>query len=103
MSAVLEIVRKLGFGAAFGAGIGAWIFLLFPNTVAGTHDFKIAAEAGAFLGAGLCQLINGYLILGIFKPISCKIKYYSKLMDLWAVRRSTSKSFRDDMVKQIVK
>jgi hypothetical protein len=99
---LIEAIRILGFGAALGAGVGAWCYFLWPHAFPALRAVQDALLAGALLGGGLSQFIDKYLIGWILAPAYRQAAFYLSLLQLWTLTPVTSSRLRAQLTKKLV-
>ena len=81
----LELLRRIGFGALLGAGLGGLLYATHPALFPGAA-FREVIYIGAAIGGGLSQLIEKGMHV-VLNPVSRRAKHYSKILEL-AIARS---------------
>ena len=85
---LIELIRSLGYGALFGAGVLGLVYALFVDRFYPVVSLRDVVLIGALIGAGLHKAIDTYLIKGLFHPVGSFVAYYGKLIQLIGLRRA---------------
>jgi len=91
---LFEFIRSLGFGALLGSGTLGLLYALFAARFSDAVSFRDVLLLGAFIGAGLHRAVDTYVISGILYPISSFVSYYSRLVQVLALRELHFISYR---------
>jgi len=101
---VVELVRSLGFGSLFGAGIGGCLWIFCGGSKQSAVSFDQSLLMGALLGAGTHQIIDKYISEGILKPLApyakahFVLRYVGRLQNTGLIDQEQAAMLKDQTI-----
>jgi hypothetical protein len=88
MTSYIPMIRSLGFGALFGAGLAGVAYTMFPQIFSGATRLQDMMVVGGFIGAGIHEILDRYVVGGLFGPLVRATRFYASLAEIVALRRA---------------